>query len=586
MPASSALSTGSLKALLSVTASAIPSALAEIAELVAFTISPVIESFEPVHWKSQLSRAQASWAPYCVGVKKGLVVTWLTNTNFHFGVEGKSPAPAAADEDDFLSLEVQAASSADAASEALAMPVPLNSRRRVTAPSESVSSASSTLGSSAVMGWNLLAWCRSKGWPRSPRPATGAAGSVGRELVDRGGLVELAGREHGRREVRVVGRVRVVLGLEGEAVALPVHPSAGPHQRPVQEVARVELQARLVGDDLEDAAAARLDHPRGQLQAAAVAVEHPVVVVAAADHELRVAVADARADGGRVPEVEGGAPEVGDLAGRDQRRVDRGVVAGVDPQLVAVDVAGALAGQVPVVVVGEVDDRLEVAVADEVRTVVHADLVLVGQRVGDLARQGARVALVAVGAGEGEHQGDAVVVLLGGRGPDVLVEADGAAVEAIGRVVDRQLVGGAVEAELAERDAVGIAAGDAAEVRALGDVVGEVVEAERDVGEAVVTVGDPDRLEDPAVGEDLHLHAVRVGQGVHVNLGAVGQRAEGRLGDARPRSVRFRGAHTDETEQREREHGHRQAAARDPAHGYLPLSMPDRLLTELQAGSR
>src|ERR671934_1890372 len=96
MPASSALSTGALKAFLSVTASAIPSALAEIAELVAFTISPGIESFDPVHWNSQLSSAQASWAPYWVGVKNGLVVTWQTNTNRYLGVEGKSPAPAAA----------------------------------------------------------------------------------------------------------------------------------------------------------------------------------------------------------------------------------------------------------------------------------------------------------------------------------------------------------------------------------------------------------------------------------------------------------------------------------------------------------
>src|SRR5919204_1961002 len=123
MPASSALSTGSLKALLSVTASAIPSALAEIAALVAFTISPGIESFDPVHWNSQLSRAQASWAPYWVGVKNGLVVTWQTNTNFHFGVEGKSPAAVAdAPSPRLSSLLVQAASSAEAASEALVSP--------------------------------------------------------------------------------------------------------------------------------------------------------------------------------------------------------------------------------------------------------------------------------------------------------------------------------------------------------------------------------------------------------------------------------------------------------------------------------
>src|ERR671912_285556 len=96
MPASSAWLTGSLKASLSTTASAIPSALAEIAVFVAFTISATIESLDPVHWNSQLSREQASWAPYWVGVKNGLVVTWLTNTNRHFGVDGKSPAPAAA----------------------------------------------------------------------------------------------------------------------------------------------------------------------------------------------------------------------------------------------------------------------------------------------------------------------------------------------------------------------------------------------------------------------------------------------------------------------------------------------------------
>src|SRR4030095_14039759 len=113
MPAARAWSTGALKAFLSTTARAIPSALAEIAVLVALTISATMESLDPVHWNSALSRAQASWAPYWVGVKNGLVVTWQTNTNFHFGVEGKSPAEVAAAESPLFlsSLLVQAASS-------------------------------------------------------------------------------------------------------------------------------------------------------------------------------------------------------------------------------------------------------------------------------------------------------------------------------------------------------------------------------------------------------------------------------------------------------------------------------------------
>src|SRR4030095_4715075 len=139
-------------------------------------------------------------------------------------------------------------------------------------------------------------------------------------------------------------------------------------------------------------------------QPAAVAVEHPVVVVAAPDDQLLEAVADARPDGGRVPEIHRRAGHGVDGPGGDQGRVHGRVVAGLEGQLVAVDVAGALTGEVPVGVVGQVDDRLEVAVADQPGPVVHADLVAVGEGVGDLAGQPARVALVAVGAGGEEIQ--------------------------------------------------------------------------------------------------------------------------------------------------------------------------------------
>src|SRR3569833_2979338 len=132
MPASRALSLGARNAVLSSTATARPSALAEIAEFSELTICGTTESCEPVHWNSQFSSAQASCAPYWVGVKNGLVVTWLTNTNFHFGVEGNAPAPPdAAEPESFLLLEEQAASSAAAAAAALQKPEPQSSRRRV-----------------------------------------------------------------------------------------------------------------------------------------------------------------------------------------------------------------------------------------------------------------------------------------------------------------------------------------------------------------------------------------------------------------------------------------------------------------------
>src|SRR4029450_1550874 len=273
MPAASALLTGSLKASLSTTASAIPSALAEMAVFMALTISATIGSLGPVHWNSQLSSAQASWAPYWVGVKNGLVVTWLTNTNFHFGVVGKSPAALAAGSPLVLlsSVPGQAASSADAASEALVSPTPPSSRRRVTRLRPSVSTACSTTGSTLDIGTLL---------------GSGVTRSVGGEPVDGGRVVLLTGPEHGRGEVGVVGRVRGVLGLEGEGVALAVGPAAGADDGAVEEVAGVELDAGLDGQDLEHPPAPRVLQPGRQLQPGAVPVEHPGVVVAAAQPQL------------------------------------------------------------------------------------------------------------------------------------------------------------------------------------------------------------------------------------------------------------------------------------------------------------
>src|SRR5690242_7154057 len=85
MPAASAFLIGPSKAFLSVTAMTRPAALALIAAFVALTILPTSAFWSPVHWKSQLTRAQASSIPYCVGTKNGFVVTWLMNTNFHLG---------------------------------------------------------------------------------------------------------------------------------------------------------------------------------------------------------------------------------------------------------------------------------------------------------------------------------------------------------------------------------------------------------------------------------------------------------------------------------------------------------------------
>ena len=137
MPAASAFSVGSLNAFWSVMAIAMPSALPVIAVFMALTISETLAVSEPVHWKSRLSSAQASSAPYWVGTKNGFVVTWLTNTKRYLGVFGKLPAPSPSAAASSLDLP-QAASAATSAA-----PPPARAARREISRRERASGAPS-----------------------------------------------------------------------------------------------------------------------------------------------------------------------------------------------------------------------------------------------------------------------------------------------------------------------------------------------------------------------------------------------------------------------------------------------------------
>src|SRR6187399_1386968 len=70
-----------------------PSTLSAIAVCMAETISVTVDVCEPVHWEVQPKNAQASSIPYWVGVKNGLVVTWLTKVNL-YSLGGRAAANA------------------------------------------------------------------------------------------------------------------------------------------------------------------------------------------------------------------------------------------------------------------------------------------------------------------------------------------------------------------------------------------------------------------------------------------------------------------------------------------------------------
>src|SRR5271165_6321289 len=92
MPALRAFSTGSLNACRSISDTAMPEAPLATAVLSALTIWLTLLLSEPVHSYEVPSSLLASWMPYWVGVKKGLVVTWFTNTNLYSGCEPKTLA--------------------------------------------------------------------------------------------------------------------------------------------------------------------------------------------------------------------------------------------------------------------------------------------------------------------------------------------------------------------------------------------------------------------------------------------------------------------------------------------------------------
>jgi hypothetical protein len=112
-------------------------------------------------------------------------------------------------------------------------------------------------------------------------------------------------------------------------------------------------------------------------------------------------------------------------------------------------------------------------------------------------------------------------------------------------VVLRQRIGLAIELELAPRDPVTVASHQAAEVRALGEVSGQVVVTEHDVAQPALAIRDEQRHHDTAVVGDGRAKAVAIGQAVEVHGSAIRCLAEGHAFDPRlgARTCRISGFH-------------------------------------------
>jgi hypothetical protein len=177
-----------------------------------------------------------------------------------------------------------------------------------------------------------------------------------RKLEEHVVLVDAAGPDDDRREVGVVHGVGEPLRLQAQRTVLPVH-LAAPSLDVVDEVARVELHARLVRPQLHRPARLAVPDHRHLPQRARLAV-HDVVRVVAVDPGLAaVDLADVRAHGRRGPEVVGRAGHRRHLPRRDERGVHGRVPRREELDGVVEHVAAAGAAKVPVRVLGQVHRR-------------------------------------------------------------------------------------------------------------------------------------------------------------------------------------------------------------------------------------
>src|SRR6185369_2830503 len=110
--------------------------------------------------------------------------------------------------------------------------------------------------------------------------------------------------------------------LETDGVGLSIEAAALSGGGAVEKVSGIDLQARLVGEQFEHAAGRRLSQPRSEARLAACRTETEIMVIAATHAQLRMVVANPRADLEAGTEVE---RRAGHRAGRLRQRDSAGI---------------------------------------------------------------------------------------------------------------------------------------------------------------------------------------------------------------------------------------------------------------------
>src|SRR5713226_5113093 len=120
-----------------------------------------------------------------------------------------------------------------------------------------------------------------------------------------------------------------MLGLQAEGSSAPIRPASFTLDAAVEVVASVELNARLVRENFEYAAAGGFLDSRSQCGSRAIFVQDPVVIVALAELQLLVILFDASANCDSFSKIEWRSAHRAQFSGRNQPGIDGGVAVGI-----------------------------------------------------------------------------------------------------------------------------------------------------------------------------------------------------------------------------------------------------------------
>lgn len=312
---------------------------------------------------------------------------------------------------------------------------------------------------------------------------------LGREPEAQAMMVGLARAEDGIREIRVVRRVREILGFETKAGTGLVAHAAFSWQGIVEEIPTVEVDGGLVGEDVHDAAALGVFDAGGVGEPGGVGlIEDPAGIVAVGELQGFEVFVQTIADGGGLEEVHRGAVDAVSFPGGDESGVGGKVVARGETELVIVNQAALITTKVPVGVMHDVDRSGGVGGGAD----IPLQCVVLGQHVAHSGGHGAGIAFFAGGGDVFQGDGGRVVF---DDGPEPSIEADGASVEMAGYatwiVVGGELMGHALDLEPAVGDAVAEAPNRSSVIRVgIGVVRLDRVVAEHDVGKLAIAICD------------------------------------------------------------------------------------------------